>query len=64
MDELSLGLTSLDLTRIEREAGSLAELWDGDEPGYLAEQAKVCNDIVEACQKLNELLDKFVHRKQ
>ena len=64
MDEISRGLMSLDLLRIQHDAESLAGQWNGDESGYLEEQAKVCNDIVATCQRLNELLTEFSHLRE
>lgn len=53
--EFTKGLVKTIKESAEAEAGQ----WDGDESGELEDRARVCEDIIEACKNLGELLNEL-----
>ena len=46
-----------ELERITKWAEEIAGSWNGDESGSAEDRAHQANDIIEACQNLQELLN-------
>jgi len=64
--EMTAGFMSLDLQKLKKEAEEIAGGWNGEDAqfqvggiAYTEENAHVASEIVDACTKLEELLDEW-----